>query len=115
MVSGRETRRNGRVARWLPYGGVLLLFILLTTPGDAAPGAGAVHVHRTIALQQALATELVGLDQGRCNCVHIPDWLLPRSPCRPPWFPRPPAWIPGPPPWVPHRPVWVPWLPRRGR
>ncbi len=112
MASERRTTQGGWGARWMRYGGGLLLFILLVTPGDAAPGAGAVNAPRAIALQQVLATELVGLGQGRCDSIHIPDWLFPRSPCRPPWVPRPPAWIPGPPPWVPRRPVWVPWRPR---
>ena len=108
MDSNGTTRRRTAFARLMMFGAVLLLFILLVTPGDAAPGARVVSPTTTIAVQQALATNVVGLGGGGCSWIHIPDWLFPRSPCKPPWVPGPPPWVPKPPPWVPKPPPWVP-------
>lgn len=94
------------LARLMSGGAVVLLFVLLVSPG-AAGGVGVVSPTTTIAVQQVLATNAVAMGWGGCSWVHIPDWMLPRSPCQPPWVPAPP-WIPGPPVWIPQPPVWTP-------
>ncbi len=108
MDSKRPTRRRSVLARLMTGGAVLLLFVLLVSPGDAAPGVGVVSPTTTIAVQQALATNAVAMGWGGCSWVHIPDWMLPRSPCQPPWVPQPPIWIPQPPIWIPQPPIWIP-------
>ncbi len=108
MDANGTTRRRTVFARLLMSGAVLLLFILLVTPGDAAPGARVIGPATTIALQQTMATNMVALGGGGYSKVRCPDWWWPRSPCKPPWIPGPPPWIPGPPVWMPRPPYWVP-------
>ncbi|NLZ06516.1 MAG: hypothetical protein GXY19_15230 [Phycisphaerae bacterium] len=120
MDAKGTTRRRTAFARLLTFGAVLLLFVLLVTPGDAAPGSYVASPTTTIGLQQALATNMVALGGGGYGKVHCPDWWWPRSPCKPPWppywtpgppywLPRPPYWVPGPPYWVPRPPIWSGW------
>ena len=107
MLSNGATQRGGYTRLVLCLGGAMLL-VLLVTPGDAAPGTRAVSPFTTIALQEALAVNSVGISGRGCSCIHIPRWPHCRSPWKPPWWPPQPPWWPPKPPWWPPRPPWLP-------
>jgi hypothetical protein len=108
-MDGEEVaKRRAPLVRLLTLGAGTILLVLLVTPGDAAPGVHTVSPFATIAVQEMMAVNVVGMSGHGCSCVHIPHWPKCRSPWKPPWKPGPPPWRPGPPSWRPGPPPWRP-------